>query len=400
MKIALMSSNLEKRNTRRVLAGAFGLLLALALIVGLAAPALGVPPQPQPGHGFFGDVTIGGGPAPEFTPVTAEIVGVGSWATEVDDVGQYLITVPYDDLGTPEQDGGLNGDTIDFYVCGAYADSDTFESGATTELDLSIETCGITHTLTMVVVGNGDVTSDLSIDCPDVSCSEEYADGTVVTLTATPDLGSQFLSWSGAGTGDAPGTRSVTMDSHKTVTANFAEQVFAWIDIGAGWRTFSTPIALAPDFNTWGELVALGGLEVEIAYYFDGSSQNWGLVLGDYPVVPCDAIYVKMALAGTVPIVPNPDYTGPPTKELYPDWNLVGLAALNDMVVVEALASVYLVTGDLTGYAQVVSPTINAPDDWVYTRDGGSPLVVIGRGIWVFMINGGTLGGFSSTPLP
>jgi len=196
------------------------------------------------------------------------------------------------------------------------------------------------------------------------------------------------------------------MDSHKTVTANFAEEVFAWIDIGAGWRTFSTPIALHEDYDTWGSLVALGGLDVMVAYYFDGSSQNWGSVLADYPVDPCDAIYVKMALAGTVPIVPNPDFTGPPTKELYPEWNLVGLAAWDDMGVVEALISVYYVPGELLpwGYSQVVSPAINAPpaiNDWVYTRDGvGPPLVVIGRGIWVFMINGGTLAGFSSTPLP
>ena len=179
------------------------------------------------------------------------------------------------------------------------------------------------------------------------------------------------------------------------------DEVFAWIDLGVGWRTFSTPIALASGFNTWGDLVALGELEVEVAYYFDGSSQNWGLVLADYPVVPCDAIYVLMLSPGTVPIVPNPDYTAPATKELYPDWNLVGLAALDDMGVIEALISVYIVTGDLTGYAQVLSPAINAPNDWVYVRD--TPylhLMVVGKGFWVFMINGGTLAGFTSTPLP
>ncbi|GAB4408083.1 MAG: hypothetical protein OHK0039_10990 [Bacteroidia bacterium] len=50
-----------------------------------------------------------------------------------------------------------------------------------------------------------------------------YASGTVVSLTATPNSGYQFTGWSG----DASGTSnplSITMNSNKTVTANFTQQ--------------------------------------------------------------------------------------------------------------------------------------------------------------------------------
>jgi uncharacterized repeat protein (TIGR02543 family) len=53
-------------------------------------------------------------------------------------------------------------------------------------------------------------------ECPALS----YPDGTVVTLTATPNDGSRFTGWSGACTGTSP-TCTVTMDRDKSVTAGF-----------------------------------------------------------------------------------------------------------------------------------------------------------------------------------
>lgn len=50
-------------------------------------------------------------------------------------------------------------------------------------------------------------------------CTETYAGGTSVTLTATPSAGSTFAGWSSACTGTGPCT--VTMDSAKTVAAKF-----------------------------------------------------------------------------------------------------------------------------------------------------------------------------------
>jgi hypothetical protein len=73
--------------------------------------------------------------------------------------------------------------------------------------------------LTVTVVGGGTVTSSpAGINCPG-DCSQTYDADTVVTLTATPDVGYEFVGWTGDGTGDP---RVVTMDAAKAVTATFA----------------------------------------------------------------------------------------------------------------------------------------------------------------------------------
>ena len=68
--------------------------------------------------------------------------------------------------------------------------------------------------------GNGTVAStDGNIDCGSY-CSETYNQGTIVTLTATPDAGSTFTGWAD----DCSGTASpldVLMDHDKTCTATF-----------------------------------------------------------------------------------------------------------------------------------------------------------------------------------
>lgn len=74
-------------------------------------------------------------------------------------------------------------------------------------------------TLNVMMTGAGTVSSDpAGIDCG-IDCSEDYAPGTVVSLTATPAPGSSFAGWSGACTG--AGDCSVTMDQARSVTAAF-----------------------------------------------------------------------------------------------------------------------------------------------------------------------------------
>jgi hypothetical protein len=78
------------------------------------------------------------------------------------------------------------------------------------------------RTLTVIKsgTGTGTITSDPSgIDCGS-TCSYQFAFGTNVTLTATPDSGSVFGGWFG----DAIGTNTtttITMDSDKSVIATF-----------------------------------------------------------------------------------------------------------------------------------------------------------------------------------
>lgn len=75
------------------------------------------------------------------------------------------------------------------------------------------------HTLTVTVTGNGTVTGT-GIACPG-DCSEGYAQGTPVALTANPAAGYVFGGWSGACSGYA--SCNVTMDANRAVTAEFLE---------------------------------------------------------------------------------------------------------------------------------------------------------------------------------
>jgi len=70
------------------------------------------------------------------------------------------------------------------------------------------------YTLTTNTVGSGSIT----LNPP----GGTYDSGTIVTLTADPDSGWQFDSWSGALSGSQNPT-TITMDSNKSVTATFTE---------------------------------------------------------------------------------------------------------------------------------------------------------------------------------
>ncbi|GAI68997.1 unnamed protein product [marine sediment metagenome] len=149
-------SKLKKPKATRIIGGALGLLLALSLVLVPAAPALAVPPMP---HQFWGTVTIGTGLAPEGTIVSAQIGETEYASTTVDAEHRYgyrtdyggtgTFMVPADDLNEPGKDGGVAGDTVEFYVDGVKAalyDVDTgeslegytFEIWGTTKLNLTV----------------------------------------------------------------------------------------------------------------------------------------------------------------------------------------------------------------------------------------------------------------------
>jgi len=93
----------------------------------------------------------------------------------------------------------------------------------------SAEGCAtVKSTLSITKIGNGTVTSSpAGINCGS-DCSEAYASGTVVNLTASAAAGFTFGGWSGSGCT----TGSVTMNGSRTCTATFttattAPQTFA-----------------------------------------------------------------------------------------------------------------------------------------------------------------------------
>ena len=94
--------------------------------------------------------------------------------------------------------------------------------------------------LTVSRSGSGAVTSDVAgINCG-TDCSEPYLNGTVVTLTATPASGHTFGGWSGACTGTADCT--VTMTAARSVTARFAAIPKYYLTVGrSGSGTVSGP---------------------------------------------------------------------------------------------------------------------------------------------------------------
>ncbi|MBW2262930.1 MAG: hypothetical protein JRG91_13215 [Deltaproteobacteria bacterium] len=86
--------------------------------------------------------------------------------------------------------------------------------------DVGVDTAPDYFTLTVSVVGLGTVTSTpAGIDCGS-DCTEDYLDGTVVTLAAAPDTGATFTGWSGGGC-SGTGTCVVTLTAATTVTATF-----------------------------------------------------------------------------------------------------------------------------------------------------------------------------------
>ncbi len=81
---------------------------------------------------------------------------------------------------------------------------------------------GGTQGLSLTVTGAGTVTgSGISCGNGATDCSELYATGSAVTLTATPASGSTFTGWGGACSGSAA-TCTVTMSAAQSVSATFA----------------------------------------------------------------------------------------------------------------------------------------------------------------------------------
>ncbi len=92
--------------------------------------------------------------------------------------------------------------------------------------------------------GGGTVTSSpAGIDCGS-DCSETLADGTSVTLTATPAAGSSFTAWSGSGC-SGTSTCTVVMSEARAVTAQFTKKpsnLFPTPKVKAGASALSSSV--------------------------------------------------------------------------------------------------------------------------------------------------------------
>ncbi|MFH0954847.1 MAG: Ig-like domain-containing protein [Candidatus Micrarchaeota archaeon] len=91
-------------------------------------------------------------------------------------------------------------------------------------VNATFNSTGPTPTYSLSVTKSGTGTGTVAstpggIDCGS-TCSAPFSSGTLVTLTATPNAGSAFSSWSGACTGTG-NPCTVTMDVNKTTNATF-----------------------------------------------------------------------------------------------------------------------------------------------------------------------------------
>ena len=119
--------------------------------------------------------------------------------------------------GTPDEgaEWGGWGD-----ACSGTATTCTVTMDSDKTVSASIAAAG-ERVLTVQKTGAGKVTSAPSgIDCG-TTCTKTYAQDEEVTLTATPDLNSEFLGWTGATGCTDTTTCTVTMDASKTVEAEF-----------------------------------------------------------------------------------------------------------------------------------------------------------------------------------
>ena len=207
------SGNDLRRGRAGRLAGALGLLLALALIGGAALPAYvsaqGIPSMPMGLAGTVSTITPAG-LVPEGTLVQAYVGTELRDEDTVDAEGKYFFLV-----------GGPGGTTT-FRVAGVLAqESIVWESGILNyDFNLTIPALpGAAYNLTMAVSpgGTGNAT--------DQTNASPYAAGVQVSIQAVPASGYRFVNWTapaGSFTNASSLTTTFTMPSQDvTVTANF-----------------------------------------------------------------------------------------------------------------------------------------------------------------------------------
>lgn len=109
---------------------------------------------------------------------------------------------------------------------------------------VSVLQSGFTLSVSAAGAGTGTITGN-GINCPG-DCSEVFAPGTVVTLTAAGTNGSTFTGWSGDCAGAGPCT--VTMNAEHSVAATFAAPMFTLnVTInGSGLGTVTGPGIACP----------------------------------------------------------------------------------------------------------------------------------------------------------
>ena len=130
---------------------------------------------------------------------------------------------------------------------------------------------GYVLTITKSGIGSGTVTtSPAGIDCGS-DCSEAYANGTAVHLTALPAADSSFAGWSGSGCGDA----YLEMYSDRSCTASFT--AVGGAPTVNGWATGSVEYYINPANEDVPEADAAAAVQVGASAWGEQSSADIAL---------------------------------------------------------------------------------------------------------------------------
>jgi len=160
-----------------------------------------------------------------------------------------------------------------------------------------------------------------------------------------------------------------------------------------GWNTFSTPIWLHQDGDTWGEIKTLASItadDVGSVYGWDGTT--WTTPTEDTVLYPLDAIFVQLKTAQHLPILWGTQLLPAPTKSMhaaagsYIGWELVGVAYDPTASTQASADAILSITGNCS---QTIDPIGGAVDPTNLN---------VGAGYWVFMTSDATLAGYTITP--
>lgn len=153
---------------------------------------------------------------------------------------------------------------------------------------------GVFLTVLRTGTGSGTVTSTpASIDCGD-SCSNAFAPGSEITLTASPAAGSAFTGWDGICTGTGTGSCTLTLAEDTNLSATFTNMVPNDPNLIApkGRINTKTPTYRwhASEYATAYTLLVLDSSGLKILQNFTAAEANCVNVGSECSVTPANAL--------------------------------------------------------------------------------------------------------------